>query len=41
MHKRNNILRHKLPKPRYYQLKDKNIAMITMNGISRIFNEIA
>ena len=33
--KGNNILKHKAPKPRYYQLKGKNIAMITMNGTSR------
>ena len=33
--KGNNILKHKAPKPRYYQLKGKNIAMITINGTSR------
>jgi hypothetical protein len=33
--KGNNILRHKASKPRYYQLKGKNIAMITINEISR------
>jgi hypothetical protein len=31
----NNILKHKAPKPRYYQLKSENIAMITINGTSR------
>jgi hypothetical protein len=31
----NNILKHKAPKPRYYQLKSKNIARITINGTSR------
>jgi hypothetical protein len=30
--KGNNILKHRAPKPRYYQLKGKNIAMITING---------
>jgi hypothetical protein len=30
----NNILKHKTPKPRYYQLKSKNIAMITINRTS-------
>jgi hypothetical protein len=33
--KENNILKHKAPKSRYYQLKGKNIAMITINGTSR------
>jgi hypothetical protein len=33
--KGNNILKHKAPKPRYYQLKGKNIAMITLNRTSR------
>jgi hypothetical protein len=33
--KGNNILKHKASKPRYYQLKDKNIAMIRINGTSR------
>jgi hypothetical protein len=33
--KGNNILKHKAPKPRYYQLKSKSIAMITINGTSR------
>lgn len=33
--KGNNILKHKAPKPRYYQLKGKNIAMTTVNGTSR------
>jgi hypothetical protein len=33
--KGNNILKHKAPKPRYYQLKGKNITMITINGTSR------
>jgi hypothetical protein len=32
--KGNNILKHKAPKQRYYQLKGKNIAMITINGTS-------
>jgi hypothetical protein len=31
----NNILKHKAPKPRYYQLNGKNIAMITINETSR------
>jgi hypothetical protein len=33
--KGNNILKHKAPKPRYNQLKGKNITMITINGTSR------
>jgi hypothetical protein len=33
--KGNNILRHKAPMPRYYQLKGKNIAMIIINGTSK------
>jgi hypothetical protein len=33
--KGNNILKHKAPKPRYYQLKGKKTIMITINGISR------
>jgi hypothetical protein len=33
--KGNNILKHRAPKPRYYQLKGKNIAMITISGTSR------
>jgi hypothetical protein len=33
--KGNNILRHKAPTPRYYQLKGKNIAMIIINGTSK------
>jgi hypothetical protein len=33
--KGNNILKHRAPKPRYYHLKGKNIAMITNNVTSR------
>ena len=33
--KGNNILKHKAPKPRYYQSKGKNITMITNNVTSR------
>jgi hypothetical protein len=33
--KGNNILKHEAPKPRYYQLKSKNIALITINETSR------
>jgi hypothetical protein len=33
--KGNNILKQRAPKSRYYQLKGKNIAMITINGTSR------
>jgi hypothetical protein len=33
--KRNNNLKKRAPKQRYYQLKGKNIAVITINGISR------
>jgi hypothetical protein len=33
--KGNNILKHRAPKPRYYHLKGRNIAMITNNVTSR------
>jgi hypothetical protein len=33
--KGNNILKHKAPEPRYYQLKGKKTTMITNNGTSR------